>query len=124
MVYDRARSEKVIKSQLSGYDPDTDKFIFKFYKKNENGEPDTTKEYYGYAKVDILSSKLAQNYLANSDNFISLDSGWVFEGVPARTTKSKGVEKTAGYSGQLYTMEDNTVTENDKTQPSESVLVL
>ena len=124
LVYDRARGEKVIKSQLSGYDPDTDKFIFKFYKKNENGEPDTTKEYYGYAKVDILSSKLAQNYLANSDNFISLDSGWVFEGVPARTTKSKGVEKTAGYSGQLYTMEDNTVSENDKTQPSESVLVL
>lgn len=124
LVYDKARGEKVIKSQLSGYDPDTDKFIFKFYKKNENGEPDTTKEYYGYAKVDILSSKLAQNYLANSDNFISLDTGWVFEGVPARTTKSKGVEKTAGYSGQLYTMEDNTVAENDKTQPSESVLVL
>jgi hypothetical protein len=121
-VYNFARGEKVIKSQLSGYDPDLDKFIFKFYKKDANGVADTDKEYYGYCKIDILSSDLAQNYLANSDNFISLDSGWVFEGIPARTTKTKGVEKTAGYSGQLYTMDTELVSENKPEQ--ESVLVL
>jgi hypothetical protein len=58
-IYDLARGEKVIKSQYSGYDPDLDKFIFKFCKKDENGDIDTDQEYYGYAKTDILSSHLA-----------------------------------------------------------------
>ena len=122
-IYEYARGEKVIKSQKSGYDPDTDKFIFKYYKKDDNGNIDDTIEYYGYAKVDILSSSFTQNYLANSEDFVSLDSGWIFEGVPSKTVKLKGVEKLAGYSGQLYEVSSDDIIENRNKTP-DSVLVL
>jgi hypothetical protein len=84
-IYDYARGEKVVRSQKSGYDPDLERFIFKFYKYelDENGEvkinPETNAkiidesiEYYGYAKTDILRTDLAQNYLVNSDDFTTL----------------------------------------------------
>jgi hypothetical protein len=67
---------------------------------------------------------LVQNLLANSDDFTTLQSGWYFDGVPAQTTKTKGVEKTAAYSGQLFNLaEDNIETRIDSATP-ESVLIL
>jgi hypothetical protein len=55
-IYDAARGEKVIKSQRSGYDPDLEKFIFKYYHKNDTGK---IVEYYGYTKTQVLTSDLA-----------------------------------------------------------------
>ena len=121
IVYDYARGEKVIKSQLSGYDPDLDQFIFKFYKKDDMENPI---EYYGYTKTEHLTSSLAQNYLANSDNFTSLDSGWYFDGIPAKTVKIRGKEKTAAYSGQIFQLTDPTQIGKDLKTEQESVLVL
>lgn len=121
-IYDYARGEKVIQSQLSGYDPDLDQFIFKFYKKDDDGINPV--EYYGYTKTEHLTSDLAQNYLANSDNFTSLESGWYFDGVPAKTIKTRGKEKTAAYSGQIFSISDPTKISQDKKNGQESVLVL
>lgn len=120
-IYDYARGEKVVQSQLSGYDPDLDQFIFKFYKKDDI---DNLVEYYGYTKTEHLTSDLAQNYLANSDNFTSLESGWYFDGVPAKTIKTRGKEKTAAYSGQIFSISDPTKISQDKKNGQESVLVL
>ena len=120
-IYDYARGEKVVQSQLSGYDPDLDQFIFKFYKKDD---VDNLVEYYGYTKTEHLTSDLAQNYLANSDNFTSLESGWYFDGVPAKTIKTRGKEKTAAYSGQIFSISDPTKISQDKKNGQESVLVL
>ena len=120
-IYDYARGEKVIKSQLSGYDPDLDQFIFKFYKKDDDNN---LVEYYGYTKTEHLTSDLAQNYLANSDNFISLESGWYFDGIPAKTIKTRGKEKTAAYSGQIFNVSDPTMIGKDLKNGQESVLVL
>jgi hypothetical protein len=64
-----------------------------------NGEPDTSVTYYGYTKTEVLRSDLAQNLLANSQNFITLEGGWYFDGVPSKTTKVNGKEKTSAYTG-------------------------
>jgi hypothetical protein len=71
-----------------------DRFIAKYYKL-EKGEPDETIEYYGYSKEDILRTNIAENLLANSDNFTSTDTGWIFDGVPEKRTKTK----ESGYVG-------------------------
>ena len=75
-----------------------DRFISKYYKLDDNGVPDTTVEYYGYSKQDILRMDIAENLLANSDNFTSTDTGWVFDGVPEKRSK----DKEAGYVGQIF----------------------
>ena len=97
-IYEHARAEKVVRSQKTGYDPDMDRFISKYYKLDDNGDPDTTVEYYGYSKQDILRMDIAENLLANSDNFTSTDTGWVFDGVPEKRSK----DKEAGYVGQIF----------------------
>jgi hypothetical protein len=71
-----------------------DRFISKYYKL-ENGKPDEEIEYYGYSKYDILRTNIAENLLANSDNFTSTDTGWIFDGVPEKRTKTK----ESGYVG-------------------------
>lgn len=98
ILYERARAEKVIRSQKTGYDPDMDRFVSKFYKLDEKGNPDTETEYYGYAKENILRTDLAENLLANSDNFTTTEAGWVFDGVPEKRSKNK----EAGYVGQIF----------------------
>ena len=120
-IYENARGEKVIKAQRSGYDPDLDKFIFKYYKK---GDTNKLIEYYGYSKTEILRSDLAQNVLANSQNFISLESGWYFDGVPSKTTKIHGKEKTSAYTGQIFTTTDSQVNHSEHNTNTDSVLVL
>lgn len=107
------RGVKVVKSQESGYDPYMDKFITKWKK-----EGDST-EYYGYEHTEILRTDLAQNYLSNSDNFVSSDSGWVFDGAPAKGSKVNGKEKIVGYTGQVFEL--NNETDNNE---QDSVLVL
>jgi hypothetical protein len=75
-----------------------DRFISKYYKLDDKGVPDTNVEYYGYSKQDILRMDIAENLLANSDNFTSTDTGWVFDGVPEKRSK----DKEAGYVGQIF----------------------
>jgi hypothetical protein len=79
-----------------------DRFVSKFYKlvskdplNPDIKEPDTETEYYGYAKEDILRTDLAENLLANSDNFTTTETGWIFDGVPEKRSKNK----KAGYVG-------------------------
>ena len=97
-IYERGRAEKVIRSQKTGYDPDMDRFIAKYYKKKTSGEPDKSIEYYGYSKEEILRTGITENYLANSDDFTSTNTGWVFDGVPEKRLKN---EET-GYVGQIF----------------------
>jgi hypothetical protein len=92
-----------------------DKFITKWKKE---GDPTKT-EYYGYEHTEVLRTDLAQNYLSNSDNFISSDSGWVFDGAPAKGNRVNGKEKIVGYTGQIF--EFNNETDNNE---QDSVLVL
>ena len=96
-IYERARAEKVVRSQKTGYDPEMDRFISKYYKL-ENGKPDEEIEYYGYSKEDILRMNIAENLLANSDDFTSTNTGWIFDGVPEKRTKTK----ESGYVGQIF----------------------
>lgn len=110
------RGVKVVKSQESGYDPYMDKFITKW--KKEGDSTDST-EYYGYEHTEILRTDLAQNYLSNSDNFVNSDSGWVFDGTPAKGSKVNGKEKIVGYTGQVFEL--NNETDNNE---QDSVLVL
>jgi hypothetical protein len=90
-----------------------DRFISKYYKLDENGEPNTLIEYYGYSKEDILRTNIAENLLANSDNFTTTDTGWVFDGVPEKRNK----KREAGYVGQIF--ERTTINE---ANPSSGVL--
>jgi hypothetical protein len=62
--------------------------------------------------------------LANSDNFTSLESGWYFDGIPAKTIKTRGKEKTAAYSGQIFNVSDPTMIGKDLKNGQENVLVL
>jgi hypothetical protein len=98
-----------------------DKFIFKYYKKDD---VDGLVEYYGYSKTEVLRSDLAQNVLANSQNFISLEGGWYFDGVPAKTTKTNGKEKTSAYTGQIFTTTDSQTGHTEHNTNTDSVLVL
>ena len=54
--------------------------------------------YYGYEKEDILRTDLVENYLANSDDFTSTETGWIFDGIPEKRSKAK----EAGYVGQIF----------------------
>ena len=81
-ICDWARGEKVIRSAKTGYDADLDRFITVYRKQrvddtgnvvvDENKNP-VFDYYYGYTTLDSISSDLAMNYLANSDNFIGID---------------------------------------------------
>jgi hypothetical protein len=84
-----------------------DMYISKYHKlievedettKTSSIVPDTEVEYYGYEKEDILRTDLVENYLANSDDFISTETGWVFDGIPEKRSKAK----EAGYVGQIF----------------------
>jgi hypothetical protein len=104
-IYERARAEKVVRSQKTGYDPDMDMYVSKYYKlvskdsENPNfKEPDTDVEYYGYLKEDILRTDLAENYLANSEDFTTTETGWIFDGAPEKRTKNK----ETSYVGQIF----------------------
>ena len=119
-IYDRARAEKVVRSQKTGYDPDMDKHISKYYK-IVDGEVDTEVEYYGYDEEQILRTDLAENLLANSEEFVSTDTGWVFDGVPEKRTKGK----ETGYVGQIF--QKSSIIEDEfeyKTNPDETILEL
>lgn len=126
-VYDKARGEKVIRSPKTGYDPDMDKFITVYKDKNGN-------IFYGYTTLESISSDLAMNYLANSDNFIGIDSGWIFDGTPS-TMDDAGDGTVVGsanansddatFTGQIYLLNQegfsyDTANENG----AESVMVM
>ena len=80
-----------------------DKFISKYYKivynpQTKEKEIDKEVKYYGYQEEEILRTDLTENLLANSDNFISTETGWVFDGIPEKRTQNK----ETGYSGQIF----------------------
>lgn len=108
-ICDWARGEKVIRSTKTGYDPDLDQFITVYKKYNE--ETDNYDYYYGYTTLDSISSDLAMNYLANSDNFIGIDTGWIFDGTPTTmddagdgttVTGTNPNSEDATFTGQIY----------------------
>jgi hypothetical protein len=57
-------------------DPNYQGFRYSKYIELENGE---VKLYNGYEETSFIDSELAQNYLANSDNFTTVDTGWYFD---------------------------------------------
>ena len=119
-ICDWARGEKVIRSAKTGYDPDLDQFItvYRKQKVDDTGNVVVDTEgnpifdyYYGYTTLDSISSDLAMNYLANSDNFIGIDSGWIFDGTPTTmddagdgttVTGTNPNSEDATFTGQIY----------------------
>lgn len=108
-ICDWARGEKVIRSTKTGYDPDLDQFITVYKKYNE--ETKSYDYYYGYTTLDSISSDLVMNYLANSDNFIGIDTGWIFDGTPTTmddagdgttVTGTNPNSEDATFTGQIY----------------------
>ena len=121
-VYNGARGEKVIRSAKTGYDPDLDEFIT--YYKDEDGN-----SYYGYEKTESLSSHLTQNFLANSDEFTSVNSGWIFDGTPSISNlKEDGTITNDGdttYTGQIYLLnQEGFAYDPNNEGGAESVMVM
>ena len=119
------RGQKVVRSPLTGYDPDIDKYITKFIKTAEIGEDG--KIYNGYIKTRSLSADLAQNYLSNSEDFTGLESGWIFDGTPS-TIDDQGsaviAQEDASFTGEVFIQNGRTFYDVEGNQVNDSVLVL
>lgn len=63
------RGDRLIRKQLSGYDPIMDEPITKWRRKSDG------KEYYCYNDVEYLTSEILENYIANGENFTDA-AGW------------------------------------------------
>ena len=131
-ICDWARGEKVIRSTKTGYDPDLDQFITVYKKYNE--ETNSYDYYYGYTTLDSISSDLAMNYLANSNNFIGIDTGWIFDGTPTTmddagdgttVTGTNPNSEDATFTGQIYLLNQEGFSYDAANEGSaESVLVM
>lgn len=122
-VYDNSRGEKVIRSAKTGYDPDLDKFITHYKKDGDETI------YYGYQKTESLSSHLTQNFLANSDDFTSVDTGWLFDGTPSVSNlKEDGTiidDADTTYTGQIYLLnQEGFAYDPNNEGGAESVMVM
>lgn len=142
-ICDWARGEKVIRSTKTGYDPDLDQFITVYRKQKVNDDGDVVVDtegnpifdyYYGYTTLDSISSDLAMNYLANSDNFIGIDTGWIFDGTPTTmddagdgttVTGTNPNSEDATFTGQIYLLNQKGFSYDAANEGgAESVLVM
>lgn len=62
------RGERLVRSQLTAYDPVLDKYV-KIYTDNMD------KEVYGYSEVEYITENIIQSYITNGTKYVST-SGW------------------------------------------------